>query len=89
MLSMLSFNAYSSQAKTDEPRIKYPEHGFVSRLAASKWEESMLTGNGTIGALVPGDPLNERIILCHENLFMPEYPPYPAPPLYKYLDRMR
>ena len=33
--------------------------------------------------------LNERIILCHENLFMPEYPPYPAPPLYKYLDRMR
>jgi hypothetical protein len=35
---MLSFNAYSSQAKTDEPLIKYPEHGFVSRLAASKWE---------------------------------------------------
>jgi alpha-L-fucosidase 2 len=89
MLSMLSFNACASQVNTDEPLIEYPEHGFVSRLAASKWEESMLTGNGTIGALVPGDPLNERIILCHENLFMPEYPPYLAPPLYKYLDRMR
>jgi len=49
----------------------------------------MLTGNGTIGALVFGDPLDERIILSHEKLFMPEYPPYPAPPLYKYLDQMR
>ena len=29
----------------------------------------MLTGNGTIGALVIGDPLNERIILSHEKLF--------------------
>ncbi|MHC4255557.1 MAG: glycosyl hydrolase family 95 catalytic domain-containing protein [Planctomycetota bacterium] len=88
-LSLVSFSACSSQANADELLIEFPEHGFVSKLPASKWEESMLTGNGTIGALVPGEPLNERIILCHENLFMPEYPPYPAPPLYKYLDRMR
>jgi alpha-L-fucosidase 2 len=89
VLSLLSFGACSSQANAEELLIQPPEHGFVSRLAASKWEESMLTGNGTIGALVPGDPLNERIILCHEKLFMPAYPPQPAPPLYKYLDKMR
>jgi alpha-L-fucosidase 2 len=89
ILSLLSFGACSSQANPDELLIPFPEHGFVSRLAASKWEESMLTGNGTIGALVGGNPLNERIILCHEKLFMPEYPPYEAPPLHKYLDKMR
>ena len=27
-----------------------PEHGFISKRQATKWEESMLTGNGTIGA---------------------------------------
>ncbi|MHC4265326.1 MAG: glycoside hydrolase N-terminal domain-containing protein, partial [Planctomycetota bacterium] len=89
ILSLMSFNACASQAKTDEQLIDWPEHGFVSRLAASKWEESMLTGNGTTGALVPGDALDERIILSHEKLFMPEYPPYEAPPLHKYLDEIR
>jgi len=89
IISLLSLAACSSQTNADEWLIQPPEHGFVSRQQASKWEESMLTGNGTTGALVPGDPLDERIILCHEKLFMPEYPPYPAPPLYKYLDRMR
>jgi len=49
----------------------------------------MLTGNGTLGALVPGDPHQERLILSHEKLFMPEYPPYDPPPIYKYLDRMK
>ncbi|MHC4843332.1 MAG: glycosyl hydrolase family 95 catalytic domain-containing protein [Planctomycetota bacterium] len=89
ILSLLSFSACSAQANADELLIQPPEHGFISRLAASKWEESMLTGNGTTGALVPGDPLDEQIILCHEKLFMPEYPPYESPPLHKYLDRMR
>lgn len=89
MLSLLSFCACSSQANVDEPLIEFPEHGFVSRKAAAKWEESMLTGNGTIGALVIGDPLDERIILSHERLFMPKYPPYGSPPLHKYLDKMR
>ena len=49
----------------------------------------MLTGNGTIGALVPGDPKKEHIILSHEKLFMPEYLPHKAPPLYKYLDEVK
>lgn len=78
-----------AETQADELLIPAPKHGFVSRMPASKWEESMLTGNGTIGALVFGNPLDERIILSHEKLFMPEYPPYPAPPLHKYLDQMR
>jgi hypothetical protein len=69
--------------------LPFPEHGFVSKQAASKWEESMITGNGTLGALVIGNPLKERIILSHEKLFMPEYAPEKAPNLGKHLDEIR
>lgn len=89
ILFLLSVDTFPFQAKLGELLIPPPEHGFVSRLPASKWEESMITGNGTIGALVFGNPLNERIILSHEKLFMPEYPPAKAPALYKYMDRIR
>ncbi len=69
--------------------INPPEHGYVTHLKATKWEEAMLTGNGTIGALVIGDPHNERIIMSHEKLFMPQYPPYPAPDLGSRLQEAR
>ncbi len=49
----------------------------------------MLTGNGTIGAMVIGDPLNDRLILSHEKLFLPLYPPYPAPDLGSRLETIR
>jgi len=42
-----------------------------------------------MGALVQGDPLKERIIISHEKLFMPEYPPYEVPPLHKAMPRIR
>jgi hypothetical protein len=89
VLIMLSMTSCRLQTSKGELLIQPPEHGFVSRLPASKWEESMLTGNGTIGALVFGNPLDERIILSHERLFMPEYPPTEAPALHKHMDRIR
>ncbi len=73
----------------EELLIEKPEHGFVSLLKATKWEESLISGNGTLGVLVPGDPLNEKIILSHEKLFMPEYPPTPAPDLASHMDKIR
>jgi len=88
MLFFLINNNYA-QKNTNDLLLKFPENGFLSKQEASKWEESMLTGNGTIGALVVGDPLNERIILSHEKLFMPEYPPTKAPNLGEHLDEIR
>lgn len=88
ILFLLSIDTFPFQAYPDELLIHPPEHGFVSRLPASRWEESMITGNGTLGGLVFGNPLNERIILSHEKLFMPEYPPTVAPVLHKYMDRI-
>ena len=36
---------------------------------ATKWEESFLLGNGTLGASVFGDTKKERIILNHDTLW--------------------
>jgi alpha-L-fucosidase 2 len=36
---------------------------------ASKWEESFLLGNGTLGASVFGNTESERIVLNHDTLW--------------------
>jgi hypothetical protein len=88
-MSFMSLVLFSCQERVDEKLLPQPEHGFVSKQPASKWEESMLTGNGTIGALVHGNVLKERIILSHEKLFMPEYPPEKAPDIGGHLKEIR
>ena len=79
-------DAYSANSETlarliSELAIENPQHGFVSAKAPTKWEESLIGGNGTIGLTMPGSPQNDRIVICHEELFLPKYPPYPAPDL--------
>lgn len=50
--------------------------GYESNTRAVRWEEGMLCGNGTIGALAMGAPLEERIIFTHERLFAPLHKPH-------------
>lgn len=45
--------------------------GFQSRLPAARWEEGLLCGNGTIGAMVMGWPKEETIYFTHEKLYAP------------------
>lgn len=55
-----------------ESRNKSPiMRGMTSRSPAKKWEDALITGNGTMGALVFGQPLNETIIFNHEKLYEP------------------
>jgi len=82
-------NIGSGKKLADELKIDYPENGFISALPASKWEESMIIGNGTFGALVRGNPNSEIITLSHERLFLPEYPPTAAPDLGSNMDKIR
>ncbi len=53
------------------------EKGYYSRRIAPSWEEAMLCGNGETGALVMGNPLDEKIIFSHEKLFVPIHPKLP------------
>jgi len=69
--------------------ITQPERGFVSTRPARNWEEALISGNGTIGALVMSRPLDETIIFSHERLFMPAYPSQPLVDMAPHLDTVR
>lgn len=56
-----------------------PERGFVSRAPAAAWEQALVSGNGTMGAMVFGQPLDETIVLNHARLYLPLHPPLPPP----------
>jgi len=49
-----------------------PKRGFTSWQPAENWEQSLLTGNGTMGAMVTGQPYDETIILSHAALYLPQ-----------------
>jgi hypothetical protein len=48
-----------------------PRHGTVSIAPARKWEDSLATGNGTLGALLAGDPRKDTLIANHCKLWLP------------------
>lgn len=69
--------------------LPVPERGFVSLKPAQKWEEGLITGNGTIGLNAMSRPLDERIIFNHERLFMPMGAPHVPPDQSKHLPELR
>lgn len=48
-----------------------PEAGFTSVQPAASWEHSLLSGNGTMGVMVPGEPYDERLYVSHAALYLP------------------
>lgn len=66
-----------------------PKKGFVSWIPAAKWEDALRTGNGTIGALVMGNPFEETIILNHALLYLPNEAPVVPPDMTPYLDEIK
>lgn len=56
-----------------------PARGFISHRRAPTWEQGLVSGNGTMGALVMGDALAETITLSRAGLFMPLNEPLQPP----------
>jgi len=50
---------------------KAPKRGFVSWQPAQTWEHALISGNGTLGALVMGQPHEETIIFSQADLYIP------------------
>lgn len=48
-----------------------PERGFISTQPAENWQHGLLTGNGTTGAIIRGNPYDETITLSQESLYLP------------------
>ncbi|MFJ5778195.1 glycosyl hydrolase family 95 catalytic domain-containing protein [Streptomyces sp. NPDC093094] len=49
-----------------------PVHGTWEPRPAIRWEDSFLTGNGRHGALVSGDPDDDRVVVTHHALVRPD-----------------
>lgn len=68
-----------ARAAAESAQIRVPERGFVSSRPGPGWEHGLLSGNGTVGAVVMSDPLDETVIFSHERMFLPERPPTMPP----------
>ncbi|MCP4514514.1 MAG: hypothetical protein GY824_04700, partial [Delftia sp.] len=44
----------AAAASWDTLGFTHPQRGFVSERPATHWQNSLITGNGIVGALVPG-----------------------------------
>ncbi|MBO1330865.1 glycoside hydrolase N-terminal domain-containing protein [Streptomyces sp. VRA16 Mangrove soil] len=55
-------------------------HGTWEPAPAARWEDAFLSGNGRHGALVFGDPHDDRVIVTHHALVRPDGGPQPMPP---------
>ncbi|EMI51805.1 glycosyl hydrolase family 95 catalytic domain-containing protein [Rhodopirellula sallentina] len=70
--------------------VSIPERGSWSERPAEIWQEALVTGNGTLGAMVFGNPASERIVLNHERLYEPLLDsPCPVPDIASALPEVR
>ena len=67
---LISQVACMKSEKNDDIFLQ-PERGFISSQPAENWQHGLLTGNGTTGAIIRGNPFNETITLSHESLYLP------------------
>ncbi len=63
--------------------------GFKSWKPAVKWENAMLSGNGTIGLMDKGNPYEESLILNHALLYIPNEKPLVPPDMTPYMDKIK
>ena len=52
----------------------------TSRAPAQRWEDALVSGNGSLGIMALGRPLDERIIVNHEKFWVPPTDHEPEPP---------
>jgi hypothetical protein len=67
----------------------FQNRGFWSEKPAQTWEQSLVTGNGTMGVLVMGKPLSDTLIMSHAKLYMPLHEPLPPVNSGEKLDSIR
>jgi len=76
-----------SDARGEESAV--PNQGFYSERPAKTWEEYLVSGNGTMGLMVAGEPYDEVHVLNHSELFMPIHEPLTPPSQGNHLAHIR
>ncbi|MCQ9184579.1 glycoside hydrolase family 95 protein [Streptomyces sp. IBSBF 2953] len=62
------------------PGVDGPVHGTHEHRPAQRWEDAFLSGNGRHGALVFGDPHDDRVVVTHHTLVRPNGAEHARPP---------
>ncbi len=84
---LLLLTSYSLASAQEEYK---GQKGMYSIRPAERWEDALISGNGTMGIMVYGDPVHEKIIFNHELLYEPIGSENVEPPdIAKYLDQTR
>lgn len=90
ILILLSILSLSLTMAAKEIEISsHPQKGVYSTRPARNWEESVVTGNGVMGAMIAGNPYNEAIIFNHAQLFLPLNEPHLPVSQGKHLSEVR
>lgn len=66
-----------------------PERGVWTSKVATIWEDGFVSGNGTQGAIIYGDPSKEIVIGNHCRLYLPQGNRFDVPNLAPYLEETR
>ncbi|SFL52131.1 Glycosyl hydrolase family 65, N-terminal domain [Gracilibacillus orientalis] len=66
-----------------------PKRGIWTDQPASKWEDALVSGNGSHGVMVFGDPVHDTVIGNHCRLYLPQGNSYDLPDMAPYLEEMR
>lgn len=66
-----------------------PPRHVRTRHPVRNWEDALITGNGSLGALVHSTSDRIRLTLGHERLFLPVTAPLPAPETARILPELR
>ncbi len=61
----------------------------TSHTVAHTWEDALVVGNGTVGAMLFGSPGEEQLVINRAGLFLPTHPPLEPPDLASRLDAVR
>jgi hypothetical protein len=62
---------------------------YVLHYPPAGWEEGMLLGNGTLGALAMGGTARETLVLTHERIYAPVFDGFAPPPMAEKLPEIR
>jgi len=63
--------------------------GYILKYPPSRWEEGILLGNGTMGAIAMAGAVRETLILTHEWIYSPVFDGFEPPPMAEKLPEIR
>ncbi|MDZ7613124.1 MAG: glycoside hydrolase family 95 protein [Flavobacteriaceae bacterium] len=69
LFAFMAIATLACKAQIAAPKIEFPDRILWYRAPAENWDNALPVGNGRLGAMVFGNPLNERIQLNEDSMW--------------------